>query len=912
MYPFFAPVARGLEALLREEIEKFGGSEVKETVAGVSWKASWQGALQVLMGSRLASRVLMPLAEFPAADGDQLYEGISKIAWSEHLDPRMTFVVDATLRQSSWDHSQFAAQRSKDAIVDQFRRETGRRPQIEREEPDLRLNLLIKKDIGTLSLDLGGMALHRRGYRQGGGEAPLKESLAAGILIRAGWPEIAKRGGPLIDPMCGSGTLLFEAALMALEIAPGLLRPPPAVLRWKGAEVTEEGPLLDLWKEIVDQAEDARSLAADRKCWIVGADPNPKVVAAARRAAKHLDLIETCRIESRALSGWQEALPSLSSLPPGLVVVNPPYGERLGELPELVALYTALGQWLRDHCGGWKASVFTGNPDLCKQLRMRPDKRYKLFNGAIPCELLNFTILSEAERASLSTGKRFPTEARSQDEGGSWVQKSEAEGSDKESSRREAEGSDERGGEEDEGGSYHEAGGRSRRKVGGRDKDSSRREAEGSDKESRREAEGSDEGGGEEGGGRSRREVEGSSRQEAGGGSRREVEGSSHQEAGGGNRREVEGSDERGGEEAGGREESEEEEEFGEREEAKASVPGTGGKGGKREEMILSVGGRVELSEGAAMFKNRLQKMKKHFSKWLKREGISCYRVYDADMPEYNVAIDVYEDYALIQEYEAPATVDPERAKRRLFDILLVAPEVLEIPRSNVILKVRRRQRGESQYERFDQQKDWLEVSEGGYRFWANLTDYLDTGLFLDHRMTRKLLQEKARGARFLNLFAYTGTASVYAAGGGASSTLTVDMSHTYLSWARENMELNGFEGPQHRFLQADCMAWLEEAEGSFDLIFLDPPTFSNSKRMQTHLDIQRDHVLLIREASRLLEEDGLLIFSSNHRSFKLSEEEITDLGLVWEDLSRRTLPKDFERNPRIHRCFAIRHRSIS
>jgi 23S rRNA (guanine2445-N2)-methyltransferase / 23S rRNA (guanine2069-N7)-methyltransferase len=316
-------------------------------------------------------------------------------------------------------------------------------------------------------------------------------------------------------------------------------------------------------------------------------------------------------------------------------------------------------------------------------------------------------------------------------------------------------------------------------------------------------------------------------------------------------------------------------------------------------------------SAGVAMFANRLRKNLRHLGKWARREGVTCYRVYDGDLPEYALAVDLYEGWAHVQEYAAPATVDPERAQARLADAMAALPEALGIPADRVILKIRRRQKGSAQYERQATVGQFREVGESGLRFLVNLTDYLDTGLFLDHRPTRGLIRDLARGGRFLNLFAYTGTASVYAAVGGAASTTTVDMSSVYLDWARRNMTLNGFpEGRTHRFVRADCLAWLGTPRPErYHLIFIDPPTFSNSKRMgETTFEVQRDHPALIRAAANLLTRDGILLFSNNFRHFTMHRAALPDLAV--EDLSHATLPVDFQRNPRIHTCWKITRRA--
>jgi 23S rRNA (guanine2445-N2)-methyltransferase / 23S rRNA (guanine2069-N7)-methyltransferase len=314
---------------------------------------------------------------------------------------------------------------------------------------------------------------------------------------------------------------------------------------------------------------------------------------------------------------------------------------------------------------------------------------------------------------------------------------------------------------------------------------------------------------------------------------------------------------------------------------------------------------------GAAMFANRLRKNLRHLGKWARREGVTCYRVYDGDLPDYALAVDLYEGWAHVQEYAAPATVEPAVAQARLHAGLSVIPDALGVSAERVVLKVRRRQKGLAQYERQATTGEFLTVHEGGLRFLVNLADYLDTGLFLDHRSTRALIRGLASGGRFLNLFAYTGTASVYAAAGGAAATTTVDMSSVYLDWARRNMTLNGFaEGRAHRFVRADCLAWLATPHPErYHAIFLDPPTFSNSKRMgENTFEVQRDHVALISVAAQLLARGGVLLFSNNFRHFKMHRNALSDL--IIDDISHTTLPLDFHRNPKIHSCWRITRRS--
>ena len=354
-------------------------------------------------------------------------------------------------------------------------------------------------------------------------------------------------------------------------------------------------------------------------------------------------------------------------------------------------------------------------------------------------------------------------------------------------------------------------------------------------------------------------------------------------------------------------------------------------------------------------FARRLRKVAKLRRKWAQREGVTCYRVYDADLPDYSAAIDLYEGSAatpgrwlVIAEYAAPREVDPSLAEARLLDILTLAPRILQVDSDNVFAKARIRSRGGSQYGKqtggtspssqhgeggkprggrggsasnrpsqgagsgtpSDIRTRRLPlIEEGGLTFAVNFNDYLDTGIFLDHRITRGLVREHARGKRFfLNLFAYTGTATCYAADAGVEETVTVDLSNTYLDWAERNMEQNGFVGPDHHYVRADVMSWIRDmrqTRNRWDLIFCDPPTFSNSSKMGRRTwDVQRDHVELLVGLSRLLSREGEAIFSCNLRTFRPDIEELARAGVVLTDITDETIPEDFARNKKIHHCY--------
>jgi 23S rRNA (guanine2445-N2)-methyltransferase / 23S rRNA (guanine2069-N7)-methyltransferase len=463
-----------------------------------------------------------------------------------------------------------------------------------------------------------------------------------------------------------------------------------------------------------------------------GFDADLRSVRAARENIEATGLAEQIRVDKVDISGVLAP-----DQPHGLLVVNPPYGERLAaaEAEALQTTYKQLGETLRKNFLGWEAAVFTGNPPLGKFIGIKARHVHTLYNGAIECRLLRFTIAPDAF-------EKTPAER------------------------------------------------------------------------------------------------------------------------------------------------------------AAAAV-------------------KRPLSEGAHMFANRLRKNLQALKRWVEKENIACYRIYDADMPEYAAAIDLYHSdrlYVIVQEYAAPKSIDERKARERLHDMLHAIPSTLGVDREQVILKKRQRQRGTAQYEKLDESGEFHQVREGQCRFLVNFTDYLDTGLFLDHRLTRAMVGEKARDRDMLNLFCYTATATVHAALAGARSTTSVDMSRTYLDWAQRNFALNSLDPGRNVLIQADCLQWLAAQSAGRDsrrygFIFLDPPTFSNSKRMEASFDVQRDHVEVLEKAMQLLIDSGELIFSTNRQRFNL-DGSIAERFIV-EDISAQTLPRDFARNPRIHRCWRLRPRCV-
>lgn len=723
-----ATCPKGIEGLLADELTALGAEPGKTTVAGVYFSADQATAYRVCLWSRLANRVILLLArEAMIETAEQVRDVVARISWSQHLAPGKTLAVDFHGRSDHIRHTRFGAQTVKDGVVDALQLAGQERPNVDTKTPDLRIYAHLHRANLSLGIDLSGESLHRRGYRRDVGHAPLKENLAAALLVRAGWPERAKAGEPLIDPLCGAGTLLIEAALMAADQAPNLNRERFGFHGWAGHQEA-------VWSELKREAEARASIGRKRcKTELMGFDQSPAALTAAKSNAMRAGIPALITLHGQSLA--QLTRPETLTAEQGLLITNPPYGERLGELPELVQLYAQLGEKAKALFPGWTLAMFTGNPDLGHRLGLRAHKQYALKNGALDAKLLLMEI-----------GSVRPAPQQS--------------------------------GEPSEAGVAPQA----------------------------------------------------------------------------------------------------------------------------------SSTAKPAVSENAQMFANRLAKNQKRLKKWLKQSGETCYRIYDADMPEYALAVDRYGDRVHVQEYAAPSSINPAQAQKRLFDALEVLPEALGVDPSKIYVKRRERQAGAAQYQKREASGERFEVQEGSARLWVNLRDYLDTGLFLDHRPVRRMLGEMASGKRFLNLFCYTATATVQAALGGASDSVSVDMSNTYLEWARDNFALNKLDPRLHRVVRDDCFRWLETANAQFDLIFMDPPTFSNSKKMRDTLDVQRDHPRLVELAMARLAPGGTLVFSNNQRRFKL-DEALSERYAV-EEITTRTFDPDFQRRTNLHHVFLLRHSS--
>ena len=712
MKQLFATTARGFEELLKSELTELGAQDAKVAQGGVHYWADDETLYRTLLCSRLSSRILLPIVQAKVFSDLDLYCAVVGVNWLDYFDEKVHFFVDFNGTNQEIRHTQFGAMRVKDGIVDYFERHGRARPNVDKEQPDIRIHAYLNRDDVVLSLDLSGDALHMRGYREDTGKAPLRETLAAAIVLRSSW----QKGTPLVDPMCGSGTLLIEAAQMEAQIAPQLYRLHWGFDFWQGHNQAA-------WEKV---KEAALALAEAEKQRVnpphfYGFDLDHRVLQKAKQNAKNAGVAHLMQWQQGDVAAIKNPSPNLA----GTVICNPPYGERLGTTPALIALYSVFGQRLKQQFSGWNASIFSSEPSLLDCLRLRSHRQFKAKNGPLDCVQKNYQIAERAEQSAVENTVEFDR------------------------------------------------------------------------------------------------------------------------------------------------------------------TPPVS-------------------SEVAVDFANRLQKNIKKIEKWAKQQGLDAYRLYDADLPEYNLAVDRYADHIVVQEYAAPKNIDENKARQRLLDAVNATLNVTGIETNKLILKVRQKQKGTNQYEKLANKGEYFYVNEYGAKLWVNLTDYLDTGLFLDHRLTRKMLGEMAQGKDFLNLFAYTGSATVHAALGKAKSTTTVDMSNTYLNWAEQNLLLNDIEGKQHKLIQADCLQWLEKCDRQFDLIFVDPPTFSNSKRMEDSWDVQRDHIKLMTNLKRILRPNGTIVFSNNKRGFKMDFAKLEELGLSAVEISHKTLPLDFERNKQIHNCWLV------
>ncbi len=695
-YSLFISCPKGLEYLLEEEVKNLNLQVERVSPQGVYGQGDLRVIYQLCLWSRLANRVQLQLFKGEASNEKMIYSLCKQFPWQTVFEADKTIAIEFHGSSADIRNSMFGAQVVKDGIVDYFREINAPRPSVDRDNPQVRIHAYLKNDLLSVNLDLTGYSLHQRGYRLKAGDAPLKENLAAAMLIRAKWPQLAADNYSLADVFCGSGTIVIEAAMIAGERAPGLLREDQAFIHWVQHESA-------LWEKLrLEALEQAKSL----RIKLEGSDHNLSLIQIAQENARRAGVASLVKFEHKALEDCRAPTDK------GLLISNPPYGERLSDASELISLYQQLGTTLHNYYQGWQAAILTSNPLLAKAIGLRASKQYALFNAALECKLYTIEIDDKNQLKGAQTEL---------------------------------------------------------------------------------------------------------------------------------------------------------------------------------------------LSANAQMLVNRLRKNYNHLQKWAARQHISCYRVYDADLPDYAYAIDIYNDHAVLQEYKAPAIIAEHKVEKRSLDLIQAVPLALGIAPDKLVIKQRKRQKGKEQYQKMQATRHSMVVQEGAALLKVNLYDYLDTGLFLDHRPLRLRFSKLKPRQRFLNCFCYTATASVHAALAGAITT-NVDLSKTYLNWAEENFKLNKINLEPQQFVHADCVEWLKKTAERFDIIFLDPPSFSNSKRMDNNFDLQRDHQALIESALRLLNPEGTLYFSTNFRQFSLApalEEKYRPVNI-----SAETIDEDFKRNQRIHHCF--------
>ena len=750
----YATCGAGLAELLATELRQVGLSGVQSAGAGVRFRGGLAAGYKACLWSRIANRVVVPIHQGAAQSPEELYSLVQEIDWAEHVSVDGSLAVDFYTAKSIITHSQYGALKVKDAVVDQFRDTVGRRPDVERDTPDLSINVYLFRDKARIAIDLSGSSLHRRGYREAQGLAPLKENLAAALLYAADWPDNVSAGLALADPLCGSGTLLIEAAMMACQIAPGLSRPYFGFLGWKGHDA-------EMWEGMKAEAAAMRQASPVA---IVGSDSDERAISNCLQNIEQAGLQDSIQVEHLALSSGRPG--ALQTHKTGLVMTNPPYGERLAADD---AFYASLGADISRAYAGWACSLFTAEAAPYHRARLPLRPKLQVRNGGIDCVLL----VGDIPRGGAMAAAPAPS-----------VESASAP-------------------------VFNEA----------------------------------------------------------------VSEQAEHPQS------------------------------------ALYRKPHSASVDVESQSPLVDIKG----------FVNRLKKNQRALKGWLGQNGITAYRLYDADLPEFAVAIDVYESderHCVVQEYQAPPTVNLAMAQLRLKAIVDALPEALGVESSCVHLKVREVQSGLQQYEKQSSgSSSGSLVNEAGAILECNFTDYLDTGLFLDHRPVRRYLQQNSQGKRFLNLFAYTGTATVAAVLGGATRSVSVDTSKRYCQWAMRNLDRNKAAMQAHEVVRQDVNGWLADASvssdgaGLFDLILLDPPTFSNSSSLETDWNVQRDHVETIDACLALLAPGGTLIFSNNFRRFKLDTvlTEGHDRPIDVEDRSRWSIDKDFQRNPRIHQCWFIR-----
>ncbi|WAI18483.1 MAG: bifunctional 23S rRNA (guanine(2069)-N(7))-methyltransferase RlmK/23S rRNA (guanine(2445)-N(2))-methyltransferase RlmL [Buchnera aphidicola (Acyrthosiphon caraganae)] len=699
MNHLFASTNFGTEKLLEQELLSLGAENVNIIKGGVYYESNDLLLYKSLMWSRIASRIYLSIKKFTINNSDDLYHNVYNIDWTEIFHLQKTFLVNFKGTNNIIRNSLFGALITKDAIVDQFQKKYSSRPNVNLINPDIRIKLsLLNDNVLHIMLDLSGESLNKRGYRQFCNTTPIKENLGAAIVLSSGW----NNNIPMIDPMCGSGTLLIEAAMISSDRAPGLKRLKWGFQSWKKYNK-------NIWFNTVKEAEERFKIGI-KKCfknYFIGYDYNPEIIKKAKINASKAGISKIIQFSIQNLNDLNNVYNKEKI---GIILSNPPYGERYQTESQLTGVYIQLGVASKKYFKNWKLSIFSSSIFLLNFLQMQSYEEHIFKNGALNCIQKNFLIFLKKSN----------------------VKKNE--------------------------------------------------------------------------------------------------------------------------------------------------------------------------------FKDRLNKNFKKLKKWANVEKLQSFRVYNADLPNYNIIVDIYHTWIVIQEYKAPKLIDNNKSFRRLCHAIYYTKEILSVSINQIILKTRQQNKKKTQYKKLFDSNNFIVIKEYHAKFLVNLTDYLDTGLFSDKRLVRKLLGIMAKGRDFLNLFSYTGTASVYAGLGQANSTTSVDISNTYIKWSMRNMSLNNLTGPQHSFIQSDCLSWIKKTNQKFDLIFINPPTFSNSKKMQRFFDLKKDYIHIIMNLKRILHDNGSVIFSSSTRNFEINFDYIKKMKLYVKKITKKVQSKDHLKNANVYHSWLIKH----
>ncbi len=727
---FFARCAGGFEEVLGEELRALRMRRVRPQVGGVIFFGELVDGYRACLWSRVATRVQLVLARVAASDADALYEGVRGIAWERHVPPEATIAVDARGTNGELRNTAFTAQKVKDALCDRLRELRGKRPDVDPRQPDLAINVAVHPRKATVYLNLSGDSLHRRGYRQPGVQtaAPLKETLAAGVLLAAGWPEWAEAGGVLVDPLCGSGTFAVEGALIAAHVAPGLLRRRWGFMGWVQHDQA-------LWERVLDAAHAERRGADEVSARILAGDIDRGAVEVARANAGRAGVSELVRFaveDAAQLARRLRSVPDAAAVP-GLLVANPPYGERLLTKRELPAAYAALAAALDAVPAGWTAATITPDAGLDTALGLVPTRTIACYNGPIK----------------------------------TWVR-------------------------------LYETGLASRL---------------------------------------------------------------SHE--------------------------------------------------------VVSLSGQarsVAISErNSVQFAARLRKVARERGRWARRQGVGCYRVYDADLPDYALSIDLYQGVgpdagrrvAVVEEHRRPSSVDPQRAARRLADAAALAGALLDLHADDLVIRAWDEGRAQG---RPEGERRLLTVEEGGCRLSIDLARS-ETALPLAQRGVRDRAAAHAEGTRVAALFASSGPALVRAIVAGAREAVLVDGSADWLDGVRRILRESGVADGSARLAQADPRAWLDHARKAgerYDLVLCVAPAWLPAAQGGAPWQAARDLPALAASAVAVLEAGGTLLVSCEDVEADLDARALKAQGCSVEEVSERVVTHDFERSRRSFRCWIV------